>query len=130
MGTFINLPKKYNPGLYAQTSGDSYHAKLGGIVSSANNNQLTIIIKFDGTVLATSGLIPLCATGSVITNGNFIYNRNSGTYEGRAFNDTEIINTTIPQVLDVEIQWNQASASDSIVCYQFILYKTYSNQIL
>jgi hypothetical protein len=180
MGTSIKLPKKYNPGLYAQTSpgpvvtntivatsiigsgvgglvvpgnnfqvGDSYHAKLGGIVSSANNNQLTIIIKFDGTVLATSGLIPLStstnqawemeidftitsigATGSVITNGNFIYNRNSGTYEGRAFNDTEIINTTIPQALDVEIQWDQANASDSIVCYQFILHKTYSNQIL
>jgi len=124
--------------------GDSYHAKLGGIVSAANNNALTIIIKSDGTVLATSGLIPLStstnqawemeidftltsigATGSVITNGNFIYNRNSGTYEGRAFNDIEIINTTTPQTIDIEIQWDQASAADSIVCYQFVLHKTY-----
>ena len=124
--------------------GDSYHAKLGGIVSAGNNNALTIIIKSDGTVLATSGLIPLStstnqawemeidftltsigATGSVITNGNFIYNRNTGTYEGRAFNDTEIINTTTPQALDVEIQWDQESAADSIVCYQFVLHKTY-----
>ena len=124
--------------------GDSYNAKLGGIVSAGNNHELTIIIKSDGTVLATSGLVELStstnqaweceidftitsigATGSVITNGNFVFNRNSGAYEGRAFNDTEIINTTTPQALDVEIQWAQESASDSIVCYQFVLHKTY-----
>jgi len=124
--------------------GDSFHAKIGGIISTNNNHEITVNIKSDGTVLATTGLIPLTVctnqswelevdftivsigtTGSVKTNGNFIYNRNTGTYEGVAFNDTEVLDTTINQTLDVLVQWNQESTADSIFSHQFVLHKTY-----
>ena len=37
--------------------GDSYHAKIGGVISTNNNHEITVNIKSDGTVLATTGLI-------------------------------------------------------------------------
>ena len=129
--------------------GDSYHAKIGGVISTQNNHEITIKAKADGTVLASTGLIDLevstnqsweleidftiaaiGTTGSVKTNGNFIFNRNTGDYIGVAFNDTEVLDTTIDQTLNITVQWNQENASDAIFSHQFVLYKTYLNQIL
>ncbi len=124
--------------------GDSYHGKIGGIISTLNNHEITVKVKSDGTLLATTGLISLEAattqsweleidftiaaigtTGTVKSNGNFIYNRNTGSYVGIAFNDTEVLDTTIDQTLDITVQWNQRSSSDIIFTHQFVLYKIY-----
>lgn len=124
--------------------GDSYHAKIGGVISTQNNHEITVKAKADGTVLATTGLINLelatlqsweleidftiaaiGTTGSIKTNGNFIFNRNTGDYIGVAFNDTEVLDTTIDQTLDITVQWNQEDVSDAIFSHQFVLYKTF-----
>lgn len=124
--------------------GDSYHAKIGGVISTLNNHEITINAKADGSILTTTGLVSLeVATtqswemevdftiaaigtvGTVKSNGNFIYNRNTGSYVGVAFNDTEVLDTTIDQTLDILVQWNQRSSSDIIFTHQFVLYKIY-----
>lgn len=124
--------------------GDSYHAKIGGMLSAQNNDVLTLRIKAGSTVLATTGAIDLSATtnqaweiemdftiqtigvaGDVLTNGNFAYNRNTGGLEGYVFQDTEVIDTTSDNTLSVTVQWGQAKTQDTIYSSSFVLYKTY-----
>ena len=115
--------------------GDSYHAKIGGVISTQNNHEITVKAKSDGTVLATTlqsweleidfTIAAIGTTGSIKTNGNFIFNRNTGNYIGIAFNDTEVLDTTIDQTLDITVQWNQEDISDAIFSHQFVLYKTF-----
>lgn len=181
MGTSIELPVKYNPGLYAQTVqsatitntttetsiigtgvgnmmipangfsvGDSFHGKIGGVISHQNNDILTIKIKSNGLVLATTGPIDLTVstsqgweieldftiaaigtTGTICTNGNFAYNRSTGSLEGFVFQDVVTpFDTTINNTLDITVQWGQAKTQDQIYSANFVLYKTYLNQIL
>tara|TARA_R110001632_G_C11200683_1_gene403154 strand:+ start:86 stop:616 length:531 start_codon:yes stop_codon:yes gene_type:complete len=175
MSTFIQLPPRYNPGLYTQivdgptvgntlveTSvvgtgigsltipangfkvGDSFHAKIGGLITTQPNHTITIKAKSDGTVLETTGVVTLekatnqpweleldftirsiGATGVIKTNGNFIYNRNSGSYIGLALGDTEVFDTTVSNTLDITVEWGQEDVTDSITVQQFILYKTF-----
>ena len=124
--------------------GDSYHAKIGGIISAQNNDQITINIKSDSTVLATTGLIDLEATtsmaweleldftiraigtgGEIVTNGNFAYNRDTGTLEGFVFQDTVTFNTTVDNTLDITVTWAQAKTQDQINSHNFVLHKVY-----
>lgn len=124
--------------------GDSYHLKIGGLISTQNNHKLTIKAKADGVVLESTGLITLelstnqpweleldftirsiGTTGEVKTNGNFIYNRNTGSYIGVALGDTQIFDTTISNTLDITVEWDQEDASDSIIAQQLLLYKTF-----
>lgn len=129
--------------------GDSFHGKIGGVISHQNNDIITIRIKSDGTVLATTGPIDLTvstsqgweieldftisaigATGTICTNGNFAYNRNTGSLEGFVFQDVVTFDTTVDNTLDVTVQWGQAKTQDQIYSSNFVLYKTYLNQIL
>lgn len=129
--------------------GDSFHGKIGGVTSHQNNDQLTIRIKSNGLVLATTGLIDLTAstsqgweieldftiatigaTGTICTNGNFAYNRSTGSLEGFVFQDVVTFDTTINNTLDITVQWAQAKTQDQIYSSNFVLYKTYLNQIL
>jgi len=124
--------------------GDSFHAKLGGEISAQNGDEITMQIKNGATVLATTGVITLSpctnqgweieidftvsslgASGSINTNGDFIYSRDSGTFEGVVFNDTETTDTTASSTLDVTVTWGQAKTQDSISCHSFILTKTF-----
>jgi len=124
--------------------GDSYHGKIGGVISNQNNDDITIRIKKDGDVLATTGLITLettsnqgweCeldftiaslgATGSIVTNGNFAYNRNTGSLEGFVFQDVQPIDTTVANTLNITVEWGQAKTQDEIYSSNFVLYKTY-----
>lgn len=124
--------------------GDSYHGKIGGVISNQNNDQITIRIKAGTTVLATTGLITLTtatnqgweceldftiaaigSTGTICTNGNFAYNRNAGSLEGYVFQDVEVLDTTIANTLDITVEWNQAKTQDQIYSANFVLYKTY-----
>ena len=124
--------------------GDSFHAKIGGIMSAQNGDEITIRIKTGSIVLASTGLITLepvtnlgweieldftvtkiGAIGEISTNGNFAYNRNTGSLEGFVFQDVQNIDTTIANTLDITVQWNQAKAADEIYSSNFVLYKVY-----
>ena len=124
--------------------GDSFHAKIGGIISAQNGDEITINIKTGATTLATTGLISLeavtslgwememdftiasiGAAGDMCTNGNFAYNRNTGSLEGFVFQDVQPIDTTVSNTLDITITWNQAKTQDQIYSANFVLYKTY-----
>jgi len=124
--------------------GDSYHAKIGGVLSAQNGDDITIKIKTGSTILATTGTITLeavttlgweCeldftvaaigATGSMCTNGNFAYNRNTGSLEGYVFQDVETFDTTISNTLDITAEWGQAKTQDQIYSANFVLHKTY-----
>tara|TARA_R110002074_G_scaffold197834_1_gene365292 strand:+ start:135 stop:788 length:654 start_codon:yes stop_codon:yes gene_type:complete len=124
--------------------GDSYHAKIGGVISAQNGDDITINIKTGATVLATTGAISLSpvtalgweleldftiasltATGSICTNGNFAYNRDTGSLEGFVFQDVQTIDTTISNTLDITVTWGQTKTQDQIYSANFVLYKTY-----
>ena len=124
--------------------GDSFHAKIGGVISAQNSDEITVNIKAGATTLASTGLISLeavtalgwememdftiatiGAVGSICTNGNFAYNRNTGSLEGYVFQDVQPIDTTIVNTLDITIQWNQAKTQDHIYSANFVLYKVY-----
>ena len=124
--------------------GDSYHAKIGGEISAQNGDDITIRIKSGATVLATTGIISLSpttglgweceidftiaaigATGSMCTNGNFAYTRNTGGLEGYVFQDVETFDTTVANTLDITAEWGQAKTQDEIHSANFVLHKTY-----
>jgi hypothetical protein len=124
--------------------GNSYHAKIGGEISAQNGDTITIRIKNGATVLASTGTISLssCTTqgweieidftirtigvsGSILTNGNFIYNRDTGAFEGFVFNDLQTIDTTLSSTLDITVEWGQAKTQDVIKSTSFMLYNTY-----
>lgn len=124
--------------------GDSYHAKIGGVISTLNNHEITIRIKAGSIILASTGLIALevsssngweCeldftiasigVAGDICTNGNFAYNRDTGSLEGFVFQDIQQIDTTTSQTLDISVEWNQANINDEIYSANFVLYKTY-----
>ena len=124
--------------------GDSYHAKIGGVISAQNGDTIEIHIKTGSTVLASTGSInlspvtalgweleldftiaSLTATGSMCTNGNFAYNRDTGSLEGFVFQDVQPIDTTISNTLDVTVTWGQAKTQDQIYSANFVLFKTY-----
>ena len=124
--------------------GDSYHAKIGGVISAQNGDDITITIKAGSTTLATTGAMDLEATtsmaweceldftiraigasGQITTNGNFAYNRNTGTLEGYVFQDTVSFDTTVDNTLDICVQWAQAKTQDEINSHNFVLHKVY-----
>ena len=125
-------------------AGDSFHAKIGGLISTQPNHEITIRAKSGSTVLETTGIIQLelatnqpweleldftiraiGVTGEIKTNGNFVYNRDTGSYIGKVLGDTEVLDTTVANTLDITAEWGQEDTSDSIVVQQLILYKTF-----
>lgn len=113
--------------------GDSFHAKIGGLVSAQNGDDIIIRIKAGAVVLASSGIISLQAvtalaweleidftvrtigaTGTILTNGNFAYNRNTGTLEGVVFEDVQTFDTTVSNTLSITAEWQQAKTQDII----------------
>lgn len=124
--------------------GDSFHAKIGGVMSALNNDTVSLHIKTGATVLATTGVITLeavtalgwemeldftigtiGAVGSMCTNGNFAYNRNTGALEGFVFQDVQAIDTTVINTLDITVTWGVAKTADQIYSANFVLYKTF-----
>tara|TARA_R110000822_G_scaffold20546_5_gene65771 strand:+ start:344 stop:859 length:516 start_codon:yes stop_codon:yes gene_type:complete len=124
--------------------GSSYHGKIGGVISNQNNDTIIVRIKTGATLLASTGSISLSTassqgweceldftiatigvTGLICTNGNFAYNRNTGSLEGFVFQDVQPIDTTIANTLDITVEWGQAKNQDEIYSANFVLYKTY-----
>ena len=113
--------------------GSSYHGKIGGVISNQNNDTIIVRIKTGSTILASTGTITLStattqgweceldftiatigATGSMCTNGNFAYNRNTGTLEGVVFEDVQTFDTTVSNTLSITAEWQQEKTQDII----------------
>ena len=129
--------------------GDSFHAKLIGMMSTANNHTIRIRIKSGSVLLADTGVITLgnstnrpfeinvyftikslgaAGVASIVSGGIYSYTKNASTsFEGTGFNtvNNTTFDTTINNTLDVTAQWGQASASDSVYTDLFVLHKLY-----
>ena len=128
--------------------GDSFHAKIGGVIDgSVNNDELIIRIKTGATVLATTGVIILDTTtnngweceidftiqsigtggvgnGTICTNGNFAYTKNTDKkVQGNVFQDVQSINTTIANTLDITMELDNTNTN--IYSANFVLYRTF-----
>ena len=129
--------------------GDSFSVSMGGIISSSNNEGLTIRVKAGSIVLGTTGVItlPQCTNqvwdleitftiraigaagvASIVTKGNFTYSKDaSNAYEGADFStiNNTTFDTTVGNTLNITAQWSAASASNSIYSQVFVLNKIY-----
>lgn len=129
--------------------GDSFVAILGGIMSAKNNDNITIRIKTGGVILSQSPAFVMpsinnqawnmnlnftirtlgaAGVASIVTVGEFhVLKLASGTQEGfgwTAINNTTF-NTTIPNTLDITVQWSSNSNLNSIYSQIFVLNKIY-----
>jgi hypothetical protein len=129
--------------------GDSFYAILSGIISSANNETLRIRVKSGSVILGDSGLISLPTTtnkhwdlqihftvrsiggtgvAQIMTSGALTYSKDSSNaFEGQDFSllNNTTFNTTIPNTIDITVQWGSSNASNSIYSQIFILNKVY-----
>jgi hypothetical protein len=128
--------------------GDSFHAKIGGVINSTGgggNSEIIVRVKNGAIVLASSGVFDLDnstnegweleidftiatigATGSISTNGNFEYTKtNDKKLSGTVFQDVQTIDTTIGSTLDITVEWNVLNGGDDIYSANFVLYKTF-----
>ena len=129
--------------------GDSYHAKIGGLIGgTSNGDDITIFIKAGSTVLASTGLFTLDSTqtiasggegweceldftiaaiggtGSMCTNGNFAYTKvTDKKVQGYVFQDVQPIDTTISNTLDITVEFDNTNTD--IYSANFVLYKVY-----
>jgi len=128
--------------------GDGYHAKIGGRLNATGGggrSEIIIRVKNGTTVLASTGIFDLdtatnqgweCeldftvaaigTTGSIVTNGNFAYTKDGNRQVfGYIFQDSQTIDTTVSNTLDITVEWNVINAGDDIFSANFVLYKTY-----
>lgn len=129
--------------------GDSFNARLGGILSAKNNDTLTIRIKEDSVTLATTGPITMpsvtnqewdlnigftirnigvAGVASIITHGIFSFVADSANkYEAQGFStlNNTTFDTTIDTTLDVTVQFSSSSTSNTIDTNYFTLTKIY-----
>jgi hypothetical protein len=130
--------------------GDSFHAKLLGHLSSANNQTLRIRVKSSNVLLADTGFLSIDTTtnrhweldidftirslgiagvASIASGGVFTYTRNSGggTFEGTSFSDINntTFDTTINNTLVITAQWGSVNASNIVYSEIFVLNKTF-----
>ncbi len=129
--------------------GDSFHAKVGGIIAGTSvNDEITIRIKSGATVLATTGVFTLDSTqaigeggegweceldftiatigvtGTICTNGNFAYTKTGDKkVSGTVFQDVEVLDTTVANTLDITVEWGQIGCD--IYSANFVLYRTF-----
>lgn len=127
--------------------GMSFHAKLGGLISSLNNEQFKINIYEDANLIATTGeitfpqitnkafeveldfniqAIGVSGVAKLATSGQFIYNKDSGNqFEGAMFNsiNSTTFNTTTTSTLEVKVKWGTANVGNTITSSMFYLTK-------
>lgn len=130
--------------------GDSFRAVFGGVMNAANNQTIRVRVKAGSIVLLDSGVqsltnsiindiwslnidftirqIGTAGVASICSLGTFHYLKTSNaSTQGFAFNtiNNTTFNTTIPNTLDVTVQWGSNNASNSIYSDVFVLNKTY-----
>ena len=129
--------------------GNSFVALLSGKMSSLNNAQIEFHFSSGGVVLADSSVLTLSATtnknwqmvvyftiraiggagtASIVTSGNFTYNKDSANIpEALGFSNinSTTFNTTISNTISITAQWGSASASNTITTQIFTLNQVY-----
>lgn len=129
--------------------GDSFVVSMGGHISNANNETLTIKVKSGSVILGNTGAVTLPTTtnkhwdlevrftiraigaagvASISCFGQFTYSKNaSNAFEGADFSilNNTTFDTTISNTLDITGQWGSSNATNSIYSENFILTKLY-----
>lgn len=129
--------------------GDSFNARFGGILSTKNNDTLTIRVKEGSIILATTGPITLpgvtnqewdlnigftirnvgvAGVASIITHGIFSFVADSANkYEAQGFStlNNTTFDTTIDATLNVTLEFSSNNASNVIYTNYFTLTKIY-----
>lgn len=130
--------------------GDSFRAVAAGVLNAANNQTIRIRVKAGAVVLLDSGVQNLgnsiindvfslnidftirqlgaATVASIVSLGTFHYVKiSNGAVQGFAFNvvNSTTFNTTIPNTLDITVEWGAANPGNSIFSDIFILNKTY-----
>ena len=129
--------------------GDSFRVVMSGRLSNLNNTDIRIKLKSGSVILADSGFQSIiqhnndiykietdftirniggAGTAEIVTIGTFqTTKKNSSTVTGFAYEDTNntTFDTTIPNTLDITVEWATASTSNSIKSQVFTLTKTY-----
>lgn len=130
--------------------GDSFRAVVAGVLNATNNQTIRVRVKAGAIVLLDSGVQNLgnsvinevfslnidftirqlgaATVASIVSLGTFHYVKTSnGVTEGFAFNvvNNTTFATTVPNTLDITVQWGAANLGNSIYSDIFILNKTY-----
>jgi hypothetical protein len=128
--------------------GNSYVARLGGIISNLKNNNITLRLKSMGVILFDTGLLQLqestnqfwqleinfiirnvggIGVASIVSYGTFFHIRNYFGQQSFAFNtiNNTSFDTTILNTLDITAEWENESPSNSINTQYFMLNKMY-----
>lgn len=127
--------------------GMSFHGKLGGNISSLNNQLIEINVFEDGNLIATTGNISLpqitdkaweleldfvireigsAGVAQLVTSGQFIYNKDSNNiFEGSMFNaiNTTTFDTATAATIDIKVKWGTANVGNTITNSIFYLTK-------
>lgn len=129
--------------------GDSFRVVMGGRLSNNNNQDLTLRVKSGSVILADSGLqsltthnddafkieidftirnIGTTGVADIITLGTLqTIKKNSSNVLGFEFTDgnNTTFDTTVPNTLDITLEWDNAITANSIYSQLFVLQKTY-----
>lgn len=130
--------------------GDSFRAVVSGVLNAANNQTIRIRVKTGAVILLDSGVqnlgnsiindifslnidftirqLGVATVASIASLGTFHYVKvSNGAVQGFAFNvvNNTTFNTTIPNTLDITVEWGAANPGNSIFSEIFILNKTY-----
>lgn len=129
--------------------GDSFRLVMGGIISNHNNEDIKIKLKSGSVILADSNFqtltqhtndvfkleidftirnIGTTGTASIITLGGFqTIKKNTANITGFGFEfiNNTTFDTTISNVLDITVEWNNANNGNSIKSQIFTITKTY-----
>lgn len=129
--------------------GDSFTARLGGILSAKNNDTFTIRVKEDSNILATTGPVTMpgitnkefefnigftirkiggAGVAAILTHGIFSFIADSSTkYDAIGFstlNDTTF-DTTVATTLNITVEFSSSSTSNNMRTDYFTLTKIY-----
>jgi hypothetical protein len=130
--------------------GDSFRAVFGGVMNANNNQNITIRVRAGSIILLDSLLqnlgssviddvwslnvdftirqIGIAGVASIVSLGSFHYTKtNNASVQGFGFNvvNDTTFDTTIPNVLNVTAQWQNASTGNNIYSDICILNKTF-----
>lgn len=116
--------------------GDSFHVKVGGGLSALNTSTLTIKVKLGSAILGTDTItfpngvtskpweftcdftileLGVAGVGNLHSNGFFRFNVSSDILGGGfSTSNSTTFDTTILNTLDITVEWDSASTSNSI----------------
>ena len=129
--------------------GDSFRAIFGGVLNAANNQTIRIRVKSGAVIFLDSGpqsitnitndifslnvdftirTLGTAGVASIVSLGTFHFTKTSNAatqgFASNTINNTTF-DTTIPNTLDVTVQWGSNNVDNSIYSDIFILNKTF-----